>query len=698
MKKLFALLGLSLAVFYCMASPVSEKNAATVARNFIAEKAVFDNKITPVLTLQEARMEAEMPVFYRYNIGDKGFIIISASDLTYPVLAYSFDEIFVEHQGTQYILSDYTAQIEVLEKSKAVQDSKIAQLWAHYSATDFVSNGSKGVSLKPLIHTRWNQDKFYNTYCPWDVAAGSYYDYRVPNGCVALAIAQLMFYYRYPETGVGGISYVPAPYPRQTVQFYKAQYNWDAMVNEPLTYTNEIAEIIYHIGVVAKMNYAPDGSGADTELTVKGLKAYFKYGDYNAWCRSENQGDNSTYGTILRNYLNGLHPILYSGHRPNGGGGHAFLLDGYNENLMFHVNWGWGGSSDGYYHIDYLAPGHSGIGFDDYSCAWLVQPNSEFYNIACGGFKRQTATSGSISSGAPFKNYAPQPNCSWMIAAPYANQYRFTFNKVHTTPNADVVTIYNGSTQSSGIAAQFSGDTVPPNPIIVNADSVLVTFRGTVATNSQYKGFSIDYTTTSNTPRCQSVYPPNTDAYTVYSPETIDGKYLPDVACTWQLRPQYTKGFNFRFNKFDLADGDFVEIYNAVTTPPTLYKRFDVNEIPSGIYTVSFNKANIKFVSDNYKEKSGFELSEEVIAGIKDEVADNMHIYPNPAHNELIIDNAEWGMEDKVEIYNMLGQLQNVAALNTQHSIIDVSNLTAGFYLLHITTKNGKTIKKITIQ
>jgi hypothetical protein len=488
MKKLLLFFGLSLAVFCCSASIVSEKTATTVAHNFIVEKAVFTSKTEIVLALKEIKTKEEIPIYYRYEMGNKGFIIIAASDLAHPILAYSFDEIFVEHPGTKYILSDYSVQIEAMEKSKAIQNSKIAQLWAHYSADDFVPGNSKSAALKPLIHTRWNQNKFYNTYCPWDASADAYYDYRVPNGCVALAAAQLMFYYRHPESGTGGVSYTPAPYPRQMVQFNKAHYNWDAMTNEPQSYTNEIAEIIYHVGVAVQMGYAPDGSGAYTNLAAQRLNEFFKYGNgYRQICRGENQGDSSTYADMLRAYLDGLHPILYSGHSSSSGG-HAFLLDGYDENGLFHVNWGWGGSGNGYHHIDYLAPGNSGSGFDNNSCAILdLQPNLGLYNTACNSLKRLTATSGSISSGAPFKTYAPQPDCSWIIAAPYANQYKFTFNTMNTTPNADMVTIYKGSDESAGIAAQFSGDSIPQAAIVVNADSVLITFKGTATSNSQYK-------------------------------------------------------------------------------------------------------------------------------------------------------------------------------------------------------------------
>jgi hypothetical protein len=45
----------------------------------------------------------------------------------------------------------------------------------------------------------------------------------------------------------------------------------------------------------------------------------------------------------------------------------------------------------------------------------------------------------------------------------------------------------------------------------------------------------------------------------------------------------------------------------------------------------------------------------------------------------------------------MLGQRQ-LSTFNSQLSTIDVSGLTSGLYLLQITTKNSKVVKKITIQ
>ncbi|MEI6457045.1 MAG: T9SS type A sorting domain-containing protein, partial [bacterium] len=49
------------------------------------------------------------------------------------------------------------------------------------------------------------------------------------------------------------------------------------------------------------------------------------------------------------------------------GGAHAFICDGYNDAGMFHFNWGWGGSFDGYFQINNLNPGKAGVE-SQYNC------------------------------------------------------------------------------------------------------------------------------------------------------------------------------------------------------------------------------------------------------------------------------------------------------------------------------------------
>jgi hypothetical protein len=75
---------------------------------------------------------------------------------------------------------------------------------------------------------------------------------------------------------------------------------------------------------------------------------------------------------------------------------------------------------------------------------------------------------------------------------------------------------------------------------------------------------------------------------------------------------------------------------------------------------------------------------------------DNIKIYPNPAKNELKIENGECKTGDKIEIYDLLGKLQQSSIVNRQSSIqtIDISTLSAGMYLLRLYTSEGMITKK----
>ena len=43
-------------------------------------------------------------------------------------------------------------------------------------------------------------------------------------------------------------------------------------------------------------------------------------------------------------------------------GGHQFIVDGYDGNGLFHMNWGWGGMSDGYFVLSLANPDELGAG------------------------------------------------------------------------------------------------------------------------------------------------------------------------------------------------------------------------------------------------------------------------------------------------------------------------------------------------
>jgi hypothetical protein len=90
------------------------------------------------------------------------------------------------------------------------------------------------------------------------------------------------------------------------------------------------------------------------------MKTYFGYNATTLRGVQRNSYTSSTWMQLMKTELDASRPILYAGF--GNGGGHAFVCDGYNSSDYFHMNWGWGGSYDGYFLLTALNPTGLGIG------------------------------------------------------------------------------------------------------------------------------------------------------------------------------------------------------------------------------------------------------------------------------------------------------------------------------------------------
>lgn len=691
-----------------MAQSVTKSEADLVAARFVAEKYSAMSKTPVSVTFREEMIEDDMTYMYHYDIDGVGFVFVSASKAVPAVLAYSLDEEFEMIPPVKDMFHLYKQEIAYAEGAKLQPTEQAAAQWAHYLAEDFKPAAVKGNVNNFLLTTRWNQNMYYNTYCPWDVNAGPYYDYRVPNGCVALACAQIMNYHHYPNSGTGTFSYIPTGYPRQTVVFNNHVYHWDAMYDEPTSYANEIAKLAYHVGVAIQMDYNYDGSGANTDNAKRRLVEVFKYDpEITSYYRgSYLDSAVSEYIRVLKNEIDCKRPVYYAGCNENVSC-HAYVLDGYDNEDKFHINYGWGGSSNGFYAIDNFTAGYSHWDIAG-ECIANIIPSRSYSAPNCQGHKRLTASFGYVLDGSYTTHpYQANPDCSWMVAVPGATSYGFTFSRLDLNPDVDFVTIYNGPTVESGVKATFTGTTPPTETISVFADSVLITFtsNGTgPAVNTDYYGFQMQYNTTLTSPTCNQ-----SNIVHGWTEEITDGSqdgedYLAQTNCTWTVYLNYISGYSISFPKFDLGYGDFVDVYNANHNPPTLYKRYDIYNPPTGIDFVTFNKMRVNFVSDNWDQGNGFKLryyaldAVENYSGIED-----LSVYPNPVTDNLTLDFTlpESG-KVTLKVMDMAGKVVLAdmveAASGANKHTMDVSGLRAGIYLLQVETRTGKVIQKVLVQ
>jgi parallel beta-helix repeat protein len=358
MKKLI-LTALLLFIFAMQALPqgartINEKQARQIAQSFAA---VNLDARDETLTLAKADN------IYVYNIGDHGFVMVSGSTVLSPILGYSTDKAFpsLDNAPEHYVswISHYGEMIDFAMENGIQPDAKTLQQWNDAENGLFPTKNTRTVA--PLLETLWNQDYPYNYYAP------SCNNYWTGNhcyaGCVACAMAQVMKYWNYPETGIGSHSYIHNVYGEQSANFGETTYQWDIMPNSLGQQANDAAKavalLMYHCGVSVNMNFGSDGSGAFSKDVETAFRSYFGY--CGAKYHEKSKYGDDVWIAMLKAELDIAHPVYYSG--ATGKGGHAFVFDGYDANDFFHINLGWSGSGNEYYSLTDVA------GFDQQQAA-----------------------------------------------------------------------------------------------------------------------------------------------------------------------------------------------------------------------------------------------------------------------------------------------------------------------------------------
>lgn len=298
-----------------------------------------------------ALSEANAPLYYIYNVSDGGFIIASADSRSESLLGYTDNNDF-EASKQNHAFMAWLSECERALLWLSNQPENAAE------SEDTSTRSYGATSVAPLLgDIKWGQNRPYNNNTPMAGTA------HTPTGCVATAMAQIMMYYKWPETGKG--KHTNENEPSQTVDFSNSTYDWATLkpnysMMDKSESAKAVAKLMYEIGCSVDMSYNVGGSGASTYLIMSAMTEYFRYDKGMTMC-SRDMYSSAEWNEILQTELNNARPILFSA-ATAAEEGHAFVLDGYNEQGMYHVNWGWDGNSDGYYEINLLNPHEVGTG------------------------------------------------------------------------------------------------------------------------------------------------------------------------------------------------------------------------------------------------------------------------------------------------------------------------------------------------
>ena len=354
MRKVLLLFSLFLVTLVAWGKPVDRNAALKQANAFLSSKGIPVRQSLDMAYAQPGKAAEARSLYYVFNVGnDKGFVIVAGDDAVSPILAYADRGDFSEREmapAAKAMLESYAQQIEMIQQNPSLA----------------VATSTSYAAIAPMVETQWNQMEPYNYMCP--PSKGE--TVRSVTGCVATAMAQIIYYHKYPVEQTKAIpayqlssgDVIPGADP--------VTLNWDAM---QLTYTGSeaeddpsalaVAQLMVLCGKSVKMSYSSSASGAASESVPAALKEYFDY-DGAAHMVYRDEYANADWEKMIYDELAAKRPVYLSGRSVSGTSevGHAFVCDGYDGEGLFHINWGWGGMSDGFFRLTLLNPDDHGTG------------------------------------------------------------------------------------------------------------------------------------------------------------------------------------------------------------------------------------------------------------------------------------------------------------------------------------------------
>ena len=338
-KKIFTLLLATLFFGALQANPVDVATAKSLGVKFMKTNTAVKAE-TAELTYT-AYAENGQAAFYVFALQPKGFVIVSADDRAKPILGYSTESNFTAQlpDGLMTFFENYKAGFSQMFANNDERTAEAVTDWTSLAETGMLSSRKANRSIEPLLASIWNQTDLYNNMAPEDPS--SVYSGHCKSGCVANTMSQIMRYWEWPRSGEGSHG-----------DFSAATYRYELMPDyldfaSPQDEVDATALLEYHAGVSVNMGYGPNASGAYSQDVGPAMESYFRFSsDY--W--HNYQEYSYTWEEDMVNNLDAGMPLYYASQGDVGG--HAYVVDGYDDWYFYHVNWGWGGFDNGYYAID----------------------------------------------------------------------------------------------------------------------------------------------------------------------------------------------------------------------------------------------------------------------------------------------------------------------------------------------------------
>lgn len=364
MKKVLLTTVLLVATLMISAQVISQQQAKERAAAFLKSSTGAARRAVSQSQMEAAAVAVDN--IYAFNLEGGGFVIASGDERALPVLGYStsgkldWDNM---PANMRWWLQGYSEAIKSLGDEVLVNAPRVSR-----------------AKIEPLVKTLWDQSPVFNNDCPvYNGKVTSYAGKLCVTGCVATAMAQVMYYHKWPQnatTVIPAYKYSVSNLQENVEESFDlpelsaTTFDWNNMVDRYLTSEGEqiagiteaqvkaVSKLMRYCGQAIKMDYSPNISLAYDQDACNALITNFGYDKGTRFIQRMNFSIDE-WETLIYDELAAQRPVIYGGMSDDGG--HCFVCDGYDGNGLFHINWGWGGYADNYFSLSVLNSNASNV-------------------------------------------------------------------------------------------------------------------------------------------------------------------------------------------------------------------------------------------------------------------------------------------------------------------------------------------------
>lgn len=347
-KRLIFLITTVATLFTVDAATVTENKARAIAGDFFG---VAMPERPAAMKVKGKNTQAA--AYYVFNNPEQpGWVIVAGDDRARTILAWGDECYFDESEVPECVqdwLGGYVEQLAHLDAAGSHGSSE--------ASMQSITAGSK-VRIAPMLSCNWAQGLPFNQQCA-TYTSSSTTNY-CPAGCVAIAMAQILYYHKstdeclsIPSYTTGTLGVYMEELPATTFN-YSIMNDWYDKAENNSPGAQETAKLVRYCAQSVKMNFGKSSSGATSQRNA--FVKYFGF-DKDAQQLARTDYTAAEWENIVYNELAQGRPVYISAHKTSGG--HAFVCDGYTDGL-YHINWGWRGHQNGYFALNALNDDNAG--------------------------------------------------------------------------------------------------------------------------------------------------------------------------------------------------------------------------------------------------------------------------------------------------------------------------------------------------